>query len=142
MTSLDERVSFNILAYGNDFHEFQRRPVRASQDRIGKAKGWIGKITPDGNTNLAGSLLEAMANTRPGKAPRDEAIADTIVVLSDGAPNCGPIAYEANLLKELKRQNRDRMVTIHTIFLGVDGDEQFMRSLAEDHGGKFVHHKK
>ena len=138
---LDERVSFNILAYGNEFDAFVRRPVRATDSRRKKVATWIGKLKPGGSTNLAGTLLEAMASTRPGKAPRDEAIADTIVVLSDGAPNCGPIAYDADILAELRRLNSDGMVTIHAIFLGVDGDEGFMRSLANDHGGKFVHHR-
>ena len=138
---LDERTSFNILSYSTNFEPFQRRPVRATRENRDKAAKWIGKLQPDGQTNLAGSLLTAFENTRPWTGANDEAIADTIVVPTDGAPNCGPIAYEKDTLAELKRLNADGMVTIHAIFLGVDGKEEFMRSLASEHGGKFIHHK-
>ena len=137
---LDERTSFNILSYSTNFETFQRRPVRATRENREKAARWIAKLTPDGQTNLAGSLLAALENTRPSAGAPDEAIADTLVVLTDGAPNCGPIAYENDALAELRRLDSDRMVTIHAIFLGVDGDEAFMRSLAKDHGGQFIHH--
>ncbi len=139
---LDDRTSFNILDYGTNFGTFQRRPVRATQENREKAARWIAKLVPDGQTNLAGSLLAALEHTRAGTGSTDDAIADTIVVLTDGAPNCGPLAYAADTLAELRRLNPDKMVTIHAIFLGVDGDEAFMRSLAEDHGGQFIHHKK
>jgi hypothetical protein len=138
---LDERTSFNIVGFSSNFEPFQRRPVRATRENREKAVKWIAKLTPDGQTNLAGSLLLAFDNTRPSTGAADDAIADTIVVLTDGAPNCGPIAYENDTLAELKRLNPDGMVTIHAIFLGVDGDEKFMKSLAADHGGKFIHHK-
>ena len=138
---LDERTSFNIVGFSSNFEPFQRRPVRATRENRDKAVRWIAKLAPDGQTNLAGSLLTAFENTRPSTGAGDDAIADTIVVLTDGAPNCGPIAYENDTLAELKRLDPDGMVTVHAIFLGVDGDEKFMKSLAADHGGKFIHHK-
>lgn len=139
--ALDERASFNVLAYGSEVDTFQRRSVRATQQNRDKAIKWVERLNPDGQTNLAGSLLAAWENTRPGPGMTDDAIADTIVVLSDGAPNCGPIAYEKDTLAELRRLNAAHMVEIHTVFLGIDGDEAFMRSLAEENGGKFVHYK-
>lgn len=138
--ALDERVSFNVVAFGTGLESFQRRPVRATRENREKAAKWVARLVPDGQTNLAGSLLAAFENTRPGPGVPDESVADTLVVLTDGAPNCGPIAYENDTLAELRRLNQDGWVAIHAIFLGIDGDEAFMKSLASEHGGKFIHH--
>jgi len=41
--------------------------------------------------------------------------------------------------REVARLNRLRKVVIHTVALGRDADVRFMRGLAEDTGGQFVH---
>ncbi len=142
LDALDETASFNILAYGTSLESFRPRLVTADARNLASARRYVEKLELEGSTNLAGALLAAMEVARPGRPERDDDVADTLVVLSDGEPNCGPIADRDDLLDELRRQDPDGMVTVHAVFLGVAGDAEFTRKLAEQAGGRFVHHKR
>ena len=53
--------------------------------------------------------------------------------------NRGRIVDLDEMRREVARLNRLRKVVIHTVALGHDADVPFMRGLAEDTGGQFVH---
>ena len=142
LDGLDETTSFNIVAYGTKVDTFKPRLVPADARNLKAARRYVEKLGLEGSTNLSGALLEAMESTRPGTPARDDDIADTLVVLTDGEPNCGPIAEPDDLLAELRSRDRDGIVTVHAIFVGVAGDEDFMRRLASQGGGSFVHYKR
>jgi VWA domain-containing protein/HEAT repeat protein len=138
---LADGASFNIVAFGSSTKHFGQRLADATPDNRKRAASWIESLELDGNTNLGGALIEAFASLAPSARAKDAEIADTIVVMTDGVPNCGPIADEEDVLAEIRRLNRDHSVTIHAVYLGIEGNISFMQRLASENGGQFVHHK-
>ncbi len=76
--------------------------------------------------------------------------ADTFFLMTDGQPNEGRVQDPAEILAELRKVNQLRKVTLHTVCVGdpVGGDPKaspdpvFLRKLAEENGGDFVHIQK
>jgi hypothetical protein len=76
---------------------------------------------------------------------------DTVFLMTDGRPNSGRIAGPEEILAELKKVNRLRKVTIHTVCVGDTGpgaatpespDPVFLKKIADQNNGDFVHIKK
>ncbi len=139
LEGLEPAASFNIVVYGTDLDRYSPRLVQASAANLAKAKRWITKLRMEGSTNLSGALLSALEDTKPSSPMRDSAVADTLVVLTDGSPNCGPISETSQILEEVKRANTDEFLRVHTVVLGNDGDTDLMEKLAKQNGGTFVH---
>ena len=59
---------------------------------------------------------------------------DTIFFLSDGYPSD---AGSSKILDEVRKINSKRNIVIHSIGLGDDKDEQFMKDLADQNGGSY-----
>lgn len=136
--SLADDASFNLIVYHTKIKTLFRRMMPATKANRDKARGWVMRLEPWGNTNLSESLLAAFAMTEAGARPKDTEIADTILFLSDGKSTCGPIKYEEDLLAEIDRLNLHRQVLVHTISLGFEDNKEFMESLAERNGGQHV----
>ena len=77
--------------------------------------------------------------------------ADTIFLMTDGRPNTGRIEKPEDILAELKKVNRLRKLTIHTICVGEippggptpdSPDPVFLKKIADQNNGDFVHIKK
>jgi uncharacterized protein YcaQ len=74
---------------------------------------------------------------------------DTIFLMSDGRPNSGRIEKLNEILSELRKLHRLRKTVIHTVCIGTpdpdlalmaDGpDPAFLKRLADENGGDFVH---
>jgi len=83
------------------------------------------------------------------KPPIEElsAAADEIFLLTDGDPTVGEMTDTDRLCEEIRKINKTRKIRIHTIAVGVEGKGQspvnldFLKKLAEENGGKFVHVK-
>ena len=60
------------------------------------------------------------------------------VLLSDGQPTRGEITDPDQILAEVRRWNDLRRVKIHTVGVGNQHNEAFMRALAESSGGTYV----
>jgi Mg-chelatase subunit ChlD len=142
ITGLGDGASFNVIAFGFTTKPFSQKLVEATDDNRKRARTWVEKLELDGSTNLGGTLLEAFDSLQPSARPRDTEIADTIVVMTDGVPNCGPIGEADDVLQEIRRLNRDHRVVIHCVYLGNEGDVKFLTALAAENGGQFVHHRK
>ncbi|MBV8879733.1 MAG: VWA domain-containing protein, partial [Planctomycetaceae bacterium] len=76
---------------------------------------------------------------------------DTMFLMTDGRPTVGRIVGTDDLISELKKVNRLRKVTIHTICVGdrapgssiLDGpDPAFLKRVADQNNGDFVHIRK
>jgi hypothetical protein len=71
--------------------------------------------------------------------------------MTDGKPNQGRIMAPDDILSELKKVNRLRKVTIHTICVGDipptgptpdSPDPVFLKKISDQNNGDFVHIKK
>jgi hypothetical protein len=139
VTGLPEGASFNIVAFGTSTKPYSPKLVEATPEARKHAKFWIQNLELEGSTNMGGALIEAFESLLPGTRAKDAEIADTIVVMTDGIPNCGPIGDAEDVLSEIRRRNRDHAVTIHCVYLGNEGNVKFLQSLAAENGGQFVH---
>jgi Mg-chelatase subunit ChlD len=140
--NLPDGASFNVIGYGTTMKPFAKKLVPATAEQRNKGCDWVERLELDGSTNLGGALLDAFESLEGGPDAKDAEIADTIVVLTDGVPNCGPIGKPEDVLAEIARLNRRRAVTIHAVYLGSEGNVSFMQGLAKQNGGKFVHYVK
>jgi len=80
---------------------------------------------PRGGTNLHGALVEAMGDKR----------ADTVFVLSDGAPSAGAITDPTALVDDILRRNRTRKIVFHCISIGTKSP--LLERLARETGGRY-----
>jgi len=83
---------------------------------------------PRGGTNLHGALVEAMGDKR----------ADTVFVLSDGAPSAGAITDPTALVDDILRRNRTRKIVFHCISIGTK--IPLLERLVRETGGQYPVH--
>jgi len=142
LRSLSERTYFNVMTFAGHVDIWQRGgEVLATKENVASAIDWAkSRLLPRGGTNTYEALTVAFE-----KNPR----VDTIYFLSDGIPSTGKLEVPEEILAHVRRLNRFRKVTIHTIALVIgrpsiekavkyeDPDEMadFMRALAEQNGG-------
>ncbi len=148
---LKEDVRFNIIIYNHEYQpwldEGLEAATRANKE---KAIAFIDALEPDGQTNIFDPLerafllserkepKEALKRSETVEANAFKAGVDTIYLLSDGVPNNGRIIEPGEILSKMIEMNRTRRVKIHTIGVGADAREDFMRALADQNGGVCV----
>ncbi len=90
----------------------------------------IRRLSPQGNTALYDGVLTAMEELAPFA---EEGFIPRIVLLSDGLANVGPSSRKE--LQALGRQCAREDITLSTIGLGLDYNEDLMTALAAASGG-------
>lgn len=120
---LPDGKQFVVFAYENSVKKQSNNLIVASNASRTSANVFVENLRASGGTKTALGLKEALAV--PG--------VQEIILMSDGLPNGGP----AKVLEEIRATNTNKVV-IHTIAFGEDADHNFMRTLAEEHGGVFV----
>jgi hypothetical protein len=113
------------MVFFDDRVEPWRKMLVPIRPNLKEAQALVSKIAPRGSTNIFDALETAFAHKE----------ADTIYLLSDGAPTNGRIIDEDDILKEVRKMNRLRQIVIHTISFG---SSAFMKSLATQNGGQYV----
>ncbi len=148
--ALKPHVRFNVIFYNQDYMIWLENGLAIANAKSKKeAIAFIDKLEPEGATNIfdpteKGFLIQEKKDPRAKKDPDIGLIrggVDTIYLLSDGHPNNGRITEPGAILAKVKEINRVRKIVIHSIGVGPSIDVNFMRSLAEDNGGTFVHRK-
>lgn len=108
--------------------------VSVSARRIGGEDGVflraISRLHPGGSTALYDGLLAGARELLPFA---EEGYIPRIILLSDGMANVGPSSAEA--LAQLGRKLARQEMTITTIGLGLDYNEDLMTAVAEESGG-------
>jgi hypothetical protein len=74
----------------------------------------------------------------------DEPEADTIFLLSDGAPCGGPVIHGPAIVDDVRRRHRFTRIPVHTIRIAncKEPSEELMKGIAEVTGGTYVWRKK
>ena len=159
-------VHFNVIWYESTPTPWRQELVPATWINKLDAIQTADKIAASGGTNiwdaveLGFKMLEA-AQTKSAVNPitldRKANYAtstngvDTMFLMTDGKPNTGRINTTDDILAELKKVNRLRKVTVHTICVGdvppggatLDSvDPVFLKKIADLSSGEFVHIKK
>lgn len=122
VSALTERDNFSFTIYGTDVQTLVRL-TRATEQHKRDAIRVINSVDDDGGTNLSGGM-------KAGRTELDRSLPGVrrIVLISDGRANEG-IVYR-DQLAELARQTAERGISITTVGVGLDFEEQTMTAIA------------
>jgi hypothetical protein len=144
---LDPGVKFAVVFYSHEVEEWQKPPGMAPATPANKKKAidWFMRQQPAGSTMIFDALNAALryAKVGGGKSPTDPWGADTIFLLSDGAPTVsgGNTVLQGPPLKKAVRDfldaNRAFGCVVHTIGIGFEHNYSLMRELAQKTGGTY-----
>jgi len=127
INALTEDYYFNIIAYDCDTRRWRASRQQATPANKASAAGWIGALRDMGATGTGPAMALALAD-------KDNL---TVVLLSDGAPNCGANGFSGH--RNMIRSANTQHAVIHTFGIGAYGEfEQFLRDVASDAGGRYV----
>lgn len=131
--ALTNKSAFTIVAFSDQIRVWNKRLQQASPANKNKARAFIEGFQASGATYTLSAL----------KSGFEVEGADTLVLLSDGAPtengtNGQPITVP-DILDEVRGVNKFKKWRVDTFGFGAAGDfEKFLKDLAQEHGGKFT----
>jgi HEAT repeat protein len=129
LEKLGPRYRFNVIVFADDVRAFRDGLVPADANQRRRLATFLRPCDGEGRTNLYDALELALED--------DEA--DTVFLLSDGAPSRGKYQFRERVREHVRRLNRMKKMAIHTIaFGGRDVDRGFLKDLAEANTGVFV----
>lgn len=114
--------SFNIITFESSPEPWRDELVLADGENKEDAEDFLDDLEPSGGTAMI-PALELAFSMRP----------QYLILVSDGEAGEGTSA----VLDAVAEFNEDGLVTIHTIGIGEDHDEELMSGLAEDHNGEY-----
>lgn len=141
-------VKFAVVFYSHDVHVWEKPPtlLPATPENKQAAIDWFMELKPEGSTLIFDALHRALRYAsvgRGGKTATDVAGADTIFLLSDGAPTVPggmqQLTGEAleKAVTEFLERNRAFRCVVHTIGIGPAHNRALMQRLAKATGGTY-----
>ena len=124
LSGMSKDADVNLVFFDDKIEPWKRQltPLKSS---LKEAQSIVARLQPRGRTNIFDALDVAFQH-------KD---VDTIFLLSDGDPTDGRVVAPEDILAEIRRMNRARKILIHTIAFA---PSPFMKSLAEQNGGRYV----
>lgn len=122
LAGLDAGEKFNIIDYSDNIESFSKDPVVIDDASRAKAAEYIGKLQPDGGTNLHDALLTAL------NAPAAPNMMSLVLFLTDGLPTVGERA-EATIRDHAASANKAGR-RIFTFGVGLDVNTPLLSGLA------------
>lgn len=119
----------SIIIYDNEVGTLLPTQRVTDKERI---KRLVRDIYPSGATNLGGGMLEGFRQLEP---MLDREMVNRVMLLSDGLANRG--ITDPGELNRYVRSYRLRGISLTTIGVGLDYNENLMMSLAETGGGNY-----
>lgn len=136
---LSEDCYFTIITFENEVKTWRKELVQATSANKNLAITFINALESGGGTNIYESLEKAFEMAGDGLAnPEDELGVETIFLLSDGAPSAGSITDPNDIITAVEQWNSLKRVNLHTVGLGEDCDEEFMKALATSNNGNYI----
>ena len=121
---------FSLVIY-DDVVEVLRSAERVGSDKR-EIRSLVEEITPRGWTNLGGGMTEGFRQVE--KNTGREYI-NRVILLSDGLANQG--ITDPHRLQSIARKQRDHAISLSTIGVGLDYNENLMVGLSENGGGNY-----
>lgn len=133
---------FNVATFAGVVTPWQKEAVLANDVNVELAIAWIEKQLPRGGTATYDALEFGISQNN----------IDTVFFLSDGVPSLGRVEEREAILAEVRRLNRFKRVTVHTVALIIghspiesarkyeDPDDMadLMRRIAVENQGEFA----
>lgn len=127
---LDENDRLSIVHYGSDVSSMGG--VFCTPENKVKLKRYIANISDEGGTNIGDGL--AVGEKHISRALSDFRV-NRVLLLSDGQPTVG--ITTANGLSNVVRGIRNRGVSVTSLGVGADFNEDLMQRLADVGGGSY-----
>jgi Ca-activated chloride channel family protein len=132
VSRLDDRDSISIVSYSSDYSlDLPLTKVEGQRNRINRL---IDEILDGGGTNLGGGMQAGLDSLR---GVTDKAIVRRQILLSDGNANQG--ITDPATLASIAREARQNGITISTLGIGVDFNEDLMTLIAQSAGGGYYY---
>ncbi len=132
---------FDVVAFGGKLERFGEELTEADEKTVAGAQTWVRELGLSLGTRMHDALELAFhaAGQVPGAGLYDSTV-DTVFLLTDGRPIVGGKADRGDAIRTaVQRWNLRGRVVLHTIGLGDDLPKNFLKALAADNGGRFVH---
>lgn len=124
--ALSSEFEFNVFAFDCDIRRWSAGKQRAEPGPKASAIAWVGALQPTGATGTGPAVAAALQD-------KDNF---TVVLLSDGAPNCGANGTSGHL--SMIQAANTQGASIHTFGIACYGEfERFMRDIASTSGGRY-----
>ena len=127
---LQSEDRFSLVIYDDEVDVL--RPSRRVGDDKDEIRSLIDEITPRGWTNLGGGMVEGF---RQVEKNHDGGYVNRVILLSDGLANQG--ITDPAQLERIARQHRAQSISLTTIGVGLDYNENLMVGLSEHGGGNY-----
>lgn len=134
-------ATFNIVVFSSGVEVYKEgKMIDATKKNKEDAIKWIDeKVIAEGMTNIFDAMEQAFnIISATSDAKNLKKGADTIFLMSDGAPNRGKFFEPDLIVAEVKKLNAKRKMTIHTIGVGDGHDPRLLRELAATNGGQYL----
>jgi len=120
----------SVVIY-DDVIDVLRKAKRVGSNKS-EIKRLIDEVYPRGSTNLGGGLMEGL---RQAERNSGKKYVNRVVLLSDGLANVGITSTEE--LNRIAKDYRHQSISITTMGVGLDYNENLMMGLAESGGGNY-----
>ena len=126
MSRLKRGARANVILFETQIHEWKKKLVAVTSSSRAALKRHLESNGPTGGTNLYDGLEMALHHKG----------VDTIFLLSDGMPHSGKFVAQSDIVREVRRINELKRITIHCVSLG--RDSTLLKRLASENGGRYV----
>lgn len=121
---------FSLVVYDDGIDVL--RPARRVGSTRGELKRLVSDIVPRNSTNLGGGMLEGLRQTERNIGKE---YVNRVILISDGLANQGITdPYE---LSRIARRSRGKGISLTTMGVGLDYNENLMVELSESGGGNY-----
>lgn len=137
---LNPKQKFAILYYNDLPHFWQPKPQLAEKAVVEQAQAFVRTLQPSSTTNIHDSLEQGFKLVGRGVRDRFYGVElDTIFLLTDGSPTTtdGKPDSTEKIILAVRSWNPLQRVTIHTIGIGGELNDNFLGQLARENGGEY-----
>ncbi len=128
---LGDEDRFSIVGFDDRPSVFDPALQPVERSTLAAAKGFVGRLTADGNTDVEAALqagLDILASSEDRDASR------MVIFLTDGLPTAG-ITEDALIARLVAGANAHLEARLHTFGVGYDVNTHLLDRLAADNGG-------
>jgi hypothetical protein len=127
--ALTREFEFNIIAYDCSTRQWSASKQKAEPGPKASATGWVNNLRAMGATGTGAAVARGLGDKSNF----------TVVLLSDGAPNCMASPETSAGHRAMIRAANTQGAVVHAFGIACYGSfEAFMRGVASDSGGRYV----
>lgn len=130
INGLSRNFRFSVVAYSCSMRQWSRTLVEANDENKASACKWVNALEPSDSTATGPAVCLALAMDRENK---------TVVLLTDGAPNCGTPRMLPEEHRNMIRRLNTQQASVHVFGIAATGEyRRFCQQVASDNGpGQF-----